>query len=84
VLGIGVGTSHLVVLSVRQAQCTTKSRFSFSSAFDRKSSAARRNREANQIVSFVIGQRADGVGLIHLDIAYLRDQTTRKMFKYIG
>ena len=83
-LGFGVGSSHLVVLSVRQAQCTTKSRFSLSSAFDRKLSAARRNSEADQLDSFVKDYRADDVGLIRQDVDIFQDQTMGIFFLYFG
>ena len=83
-LGFEVGTSSLVVLSVRQAQFTARSRFPFPSAFDRKSSFTRRNREADQIDFIVKRLRVDDVGLIQLDIAYLRDQRCGVQFKYVG
>jgi len=83
-LGIGFGTPHLVMLSVRQAQCATKSRFPFLLLCNGKHSAARRDSEASQTGCFVMDYLADDVSLIHLDCACFRNQNVGIFFQYVS
>ena len=81
-LGIGIGAPHLVMFSVCQAQCATKSRFPFPLLWTGKFKAARKNSEASQTGCFVLGNLADDVSLIHPDFTCFGNQSVVKFCKY--